>query len=289
MLKNFHQNPKLQQNKQPKQNPATYQATNQAQQNQFNFGIPCQQQPLPNQQSYQYYFQPHSTALNSQHTVVNTGNVVNQQNPVNFQPIMQNINSNFNVNHTQYTNPPNPGNQQNPVQYMPVMANINPNPQYTNNWQYTIPMANTCHPVYPEMTNMYPNLSVNSALVNNNQYITNPANAFPLLNPVYCQPQPPMPNFNPNIFVNPQNPVSNQQVIPNINETYIASKSLDESQGVRKGFEFCGMFDKYYAHLFRHFKNKHADEPAVCSLLNLRQVDTKAFLVEWKRMKSGML
>ena len=57
----------------------------------------------------------------------------------------------------------------------------------------------------------------------------------------------------------------------------------------KRGHEFCGMCNKYYSHLWRHFENKHRTEPAISNLMNLQILNKPEFDVQWTMMKSQML
>ena len=56
----------------------------------------------------------------------------------------------------------------------------------------------------------------------------------------------------------------------------------------KKGFQYCGLCEKSFSHLWRHFETKHATEPTVQDLKNLRIVSRKKFDKEWTKLRSEM-
>jgi len=56
----------------------------------------------------------------------------------------------------------------------------------------------------------------------------------------------------------------------------------------KKGFQYCGLCEKSFSHLWRHFETKHATEPTVQDLKNLRIVSRKKFDEEWTKLRSEM-
>ena len=75
-----------------------------------------------------------------------------------------------------------------------------------------------------------------------------------------------------------------QQYQPEPQPQYSNLKSVK-----KKGHEFCGMCNKYYSHLWRHFENKHRAEPAISNLMSLQILNKPEYDVQWKMMKSEML
>ncbi|XP_023332806.1 uncharacterized protein LOC111704714 [Eurytemora carolleeae] len=75
-----------------------------------------------------------------------------------------------------------------------------------------------------------------------------------------------------------------QQYQPEPQPQYSNPKSVK-----KRGHGFCGMCNKYYYHLWRHFENKHRAEPSISNLMSLQILNKPEFDVQWKMMKSEML
>ena len=121
---------------------------------------------------------------------------------------------------------------------------------------------------------------------------TNQSTPVNLLNPGSVQPvmaniqTTPM-QLNPGVATTQTN-VTSEEFLPS-SKSKVESTSDTVQGSKKKGTDYCVLCNKFYTHLFRHFQNKHADESAVKSLLNLWIINIEEFNVQWQKLKSDIV
>ena len=197
--------------------------------------------------------------------------------PMQAFPYSQNSNQVINQSQTQ----PQMRNMSDPphMQKTEGMSNYNTNhsyPPHGLNLPYA-PMNSGVQHSHPTMMQDY------SYRVNNNPF-------FPINSLNSYMPNSFIPNFRPMMPAFPYSQNSNQVINQSQQSQPQPQPQCGDPKLVKKkGCDFCGLCNRYYSHLWRHFENKHRSEPAISNLLNLTVVNKREFDVQWNKVKSEML